>query len=83
MTAIPLTRRLAQKKLGRIRRYLASHYGSTSELQRRFDRATGEKVARSSFTRWLTTDPAKCQQPALGTYLLLEKLVAKMERSEP
>ena len=81
MTATSLTRRLAQKQLSSIRRYLDAHYGATVELQRRYQRATGEKVARSSFTRWLSTDLATCQQPALGTYLLLEKLVAKMKRT--
>lgn len=66
--------------LARIRSYLAKHYGATAQLRRDFEAATGQKVYRSSFTRWLHKDPAKRQQPGLGTYLLLEKLVKQMER---
>ena len=66
---------LTAAPLARIRRYLASHYGATAQLRRDFEKATGQKVYRSSFTRWLHVDPAKRQQPSLGTYLLLEKLV--------
>ena len=80
MKTSTITQRLAQRQLGRIRRFLAANYGSTSELKRRFEKATGEQVARSSFTRWLATDPATVQQPALGTYLLLDRIVGQMKR---
>ncbi len=77
-----ITQRLAQRQLGRIRRFLDRHYGSTAELKRRYEKATGEQVARSSFTRWLATDQAKSQQPALGTYLLLDRIVGQMKREK-
>ena len=41
-------------------------------------RLTCHVVARSSFTRWFHADPKKRQQPALGTFLLIERLVADM-----
>ena len=61
----------------RVRDYLADNYGATAELQKRLARV-GNPVARSSFTRWFHADPCKRQQPALGTFLLIERLVADM-----
>ena len=77
-----LTQVLAQRQLGRIRRFLDAHYGSTADLKRRYEKATGEKVARSSFTRWLSRDHRTHQQPALGTYLMLDRIVGQMKRQK-
>ena len=71
---------LAAIPLARIRRYLAANYGAAEQLRREFEAASGKKIHRSSLTRWLHKEPSKRQQPALGTYLLLEKLVKEMEK---
>ncbi len=82
MSKANITDRLAERQLARIRRYLDKHYGSTAVLLRRYEKAVGQPVPRSNFTRWLHRDPAKRMQPALGTYLLLERLVAAMKRED-
>ena len=68
---------LYEAHIQRVRTYLADNYGATVELQKRLARV-GNPVARSSFTRWFHADPRKRQQPALGTFLLIERLVADM-----
>lgn len=82
MSRAQLTDRLAERQLARIRRYLDTHYGSTAVLQRRYEKATGQPIPRSNFTRWLHRSPKQRMQPALGTYLLLERLVATMKRED-
>ena len=61
----------------RVRDYLAQNYGATVELQKRLARV-GNPVARSSFPRWFHAVPRKRQQPALCTFLIIERLVADM-----
>lgn len=68
---------LYETHIQRVRDYLTQNYGATAELQKRLARV-GNPVARSSFTRWFHADPRKRQQPALGTFLLIERLVADM-----
>lgn len=72
--------RLCNAILSRISRVLSKHHGSTAELQRRFEKATGEKIYRSRFTQWLHPDPAKREFPTAGNFLLLERLATRLEK---
>lgn len=72
--------RLANAILSRMSRFLAKHHGSTAELLRRFQKATGEPLYRSRLTYWLHPDPTKREFPTAGNFILLERLFARMEK---
>ena len=73
---------LAERQMRRIRTFCAAHHGATSELVRRYSEITRQPTPRSTFTRWLHPDPKERMQPALGSYLLMERIVTRMQREK-
>jgi hypothetical protein len=52
--------------------------GTKKQLAAALSKRTGEHVPREQVERWLKTDPAKRQQPLLGSALLLKEEFDKL-----
>lgn len=77
-----IRQKLIEETLGRIRRYLASNYGATADLQRRFSKATKQPIYRSRLQSWFHADADKRESPGLGNFLILERVFSQMEKEK-
>lgn len=52
-------------------------FGARAKLEELLSKHTGKRVTRHLLARWLNGDPAKRQQPQLGSGLLLREIYDK------